>query len=41
VTSPNGTTYAGLQRMAARNFREVIKETVIAATNRSEELSRD
>jgi pyrroline-5-carboxylate reductase len=41
VTSPNGTTYAGLQRMAARNFREIIKETVIAATNRSEELSRD
>jgi len=41
VTSPNGTTYAGLQRMAARDYREIIKETVIAATNRSEELSRD
>ena len=41
VTSPNGTTYAGLQRMAARDFRGLIKETVIAATARSEELSRD
>ncbi|MDF9826646.1 pyrroline-5-carboxylate reductase [Ereboglobus sp. PH5-10] len=41
VTSPNGTTYAGLQRMAARDFRGIIKETVLAATARSEELSRD
>ena len=41
VTSPNGTTYAGLQRMAARDFRGLIKETVLTATARSEELSRD
>jgi pyrroline-5-carboxylate reductase len=41
VTSPNGTTYAGLQRMAARDFRGLVKETVLAATARSEELSRD
>ncbi len=41
VTSPNGTTYAGLQRMAARDFRGLITETVLAATARSEELSRD
>lgn len=41
VTSPNGTTYAGLQRMAARDFRGLIKETVLAATERSRELSRD
>lgn len=41
VTSPNGTTYAGLQRMAARDFRGLIKETVLAAKARSEELSRD
>jgi pyrroline-5-carboxylate reductase len=41
VTSPNGTTYAGLQRMAARDFRGMIKETVLAAKTRSEELSRD
>jgi pyrroline-5-carboxylate reductase len=41
VTSPNGTTYAGLQRMAARDFRRMIKETVLAAKARSEELSKD
>ena len=41
VTSPNGTTYAGLQRMAARDFRGLIKETVLAAKARSEELSKD
>jgi pyrroline-5-carboxylate reductase len=41
VTSPNGTTYAGLQKMAARDFRGLLKETVLAATARSEELSRD
>ena len=41
VTSPNGTTYAGLQRMAARDFRGLMKETVLAAKSRSEELSRD
>lgn len=41
VTSPNGTTYAGLQRMSARDFRGVIKETVLAAKARSEELSKD
>ncbi len=41
VTSPHGTTYAGLQRMSARDFRGVIKETVLAAKARSEELSRE
>lgn len=41
VTSPNGTTFAGLQRMAARDFRGMMKETVLAAKARSEELSRD
>ena len=41
VTSPNGTTFAGLQRMKARDFRGLIKETVLAATARSEELSKD
>jgi hypothetical protein len=30
-----------LQRMAARDFRGLIRETVIAATERSKELSRD
>src|SRR4029077_13909677 len=41
VTSPKGTTLAGLQKMAARDFRGLIKETVLAATARSEELSKD
>ncbi len=41
VTSPNGTTFAGLQVMAARQFRESLKETVLAATRRAGELSRD
>jgi pyrroline-5-carboxylate reductase len=41
VTSPNGTTFAGLQRMAACDFRGLIKETVSAATERSKELSRE
>lgn len=41
VTSPNGTTYAGLQRMKAGDFRGLIRETVLAATARSKELSQD
>lgn len=41
VTSPNGTTFAGLQRMKAGDFRGLIKETVLAAAARSEELSKD
>ncbi len=41
VTSPNGTTYAGLQRLKAGDFRGLIRETVLAATARSKELSQD
>lgn len=41
VTSPNGTTFAGLQRLKAGNFRALIQETVLAATARSKELSQD
>lgn len=41
VTSPHGTTFAGLQRMAARGFRDILKETILAAKARSEELSQD
>jgi pyrroline-5-carboxylate reductase len=41
VTSPNGTTYAGLQKMKAGNFRGLIRDTVLAATARSKELSQD
>jgi pyrroline-5-carboxylate reductase len=41
VTSPHGTTFAGLQRMNARGFRDIVKETILAAKDRSEELSAD
>lgn len=41
VTSPNGTTYAGLQRMKAGDFRGLVRDTVLAATARSKELSQD
>ncbi len=41
VASPNGTTFAGLQVLAARKFRDTLKETILAATRRAEELSKD
>lgn len=41
VTSPNGTTFAGLQVMAARQFRDTLKEAVLAGTRRAGELSKD
>lgn len=41
VTSPNGTTFAGLKTMEAGGFRALLKDTVVAAKVRSEELSRD
>jgi pyrroline-5-carboxylate reductase len=41
VTSPNGTTFAALQRFGARDFRGMVKEAVLAAKARSEELSRE
>jgi pyrroline-5-carboxylate reductase len=41
VTSPNGTTYAGLQVLAAKQFRDTLKETIAAATQRAGELSKD
>lgn len=41
VTSPNGTTYAGLQVLAAKDLRATLKETIAAATKRAGELSRD
>ena len=40
VTSPNGTTAAGLAVMKAADFRKTISETVIAATRRSTELGK-
>ncbi len=41
VTSPKGMTLAGLQRMTARDFRGLMKETVLAAKARSEEMAQD
>jgi pyrroline-5-carboxylate reductase len=41
VTSPNGTTLAGLRRMEAGNFRGVIRETILAAQARAAELSKN
>jgi pyrroline-5-carboxylate reductase len=41
VTSPNGTTLAGLARMEAGNLRGVIRETILAAQARAAELSKD
>ncbi|MBI3884858.1 MAG: pyrroline-5-carboxylate reductase [Opitutae bacterium] len=41
VTSPNGTTHAGLQVMAAANFRATMRDTILAATRRAEELAKD
>jgi len=41
VTSPKGMTLAGLERMAARDFRGLMKETILAAKARSEEMSQD
>lgn len=39
VTSPNGVTAAGLRRMGDLGFRDMIIQTVEAATARSKELS--
>ncbi|MFI5335962.1 MAG: pyrroline-5-carboxylate reductase [Opitutales bacterium] len=41
VVSPNGTTFAGLQVLAARQFREMIRDTILASTRRADELSRE
>ena len=40
VTSPNGTTAAGLAVMADANFRDMISRVVKAATDRSVELGK-
>lgn len=39
VTSPGGTTLAGLEVMNAADFRGTLRKTVLAATQRSRELS--
>jgi pyrroline-5-carboxylate reductase len=40
VTSPNGTTFAGLKVMESNNIRKIMVATVQAATKRSRELAR-
>ena len=40
VSSPGGTTLAGLEIMKKGNFRQLMADTVVAAKNRSRELSQ-
>lgn len=41
VVSPNGTTFAGLQVFAHAQFRDLVRDAILAATRRADELSRD
>ncbi len=40
VSSPGGTTLAGLELMQERRFREILRDTVLAAAERSRQLAR-
>ncbi|QYM79807.1 pyrroline-5-carboxylate reductase [Horticoccus luteus] len=40
VTSPNGTTFAGLQQLKAHDFRATVRAAVLAAADRSRELAQ-
>ena len=39
VTSPNGTTQAAIESLEARGFVELVREAVVAATNRGRQLA--
>lgn len=41
VTSPNGTTAAGIETLQQHNFKEAVMECVKSATRRSEELGKE
>jgi pyrroline-5-carboxylate reductase len=41
VTSPGGTTQAGLERLEARGFMDVIRDAVVRATERAGELGKE
>ena len=40
VSSPGGTTLAALDVFAKNNFRKIVENALIAAKERSEELSK-
>jgi len=40
VTSPNGTTMAGITQLDKGNFKDTVRQAILQATNRSRELGR-
>jgi pyrroline-5-carboxylate reductase len=41
VTSPKGTTFEGLKVLEERGFKDALKSAILAAANRSTELSKE